>query len=612
MKLPPSRQRRLGPNGLRAVLIFFFAVTAHGQTVVGTVRDAEGGTPLRSMVVAAYTTAGTLQANVTTDTNGRYELSLPAGRYRVLAYDPAGVYATQFANDAPSFEESPEVVVAGLQSVTIDFRLLRGGSVSGFVLTSGGLRAGMTVTAYNLSSTRRGFTTTNSFGGYSIVLPPGDYKMVAYDDAAAFAVMFFRDRTSFVEADVVRVTAGRNVAGVDFFLPLGARVAGTIADASGMPIPNATVIVYTATGQFVTFAAATSDGRFMLILPPGAYRFVAVDNSFTFAAGYVDDAKSFETSPAITLSGGQSRSDLSFRLARGGLVAGQVIDATTGTPLAAITVAAYNIDGTLRTSVSTDANGRYVLLLPAGTFRIAAFDPSLVYATQFQAAQNSFARALVISTVAGQTITLQPFALSRAGRVTGLVVDDATGAPLAGVTVAAFDSDGILVATTTTSATGTYRLALAAGTYRLIGFDSQLRYAPGYIDGATSFDTSTPITVTTEDNTLGNLRLRRGTRVSGSVVDDAQRPVSGVEVTALDMNQNRVASATTTADGTFQFALAPGTYKLVVIDPSGRYSVTYFGGTTFLTAGTVTVDATGAPRITVMVHGGWKRRAVHH
>lgn len=612
MELPPSRRLRLAAHGLHALLIILFAAASHAQTISGTVRDPETGAALRSMVVAAYTSTGTLQANVTTDVNGRFDLALPAGGYRVLAYDPAGTYATQFAGDAPSFEESPEIVIAGLQTFTINFSLRRGGTVSGMVLTSNGLRPGIVVAAYNLSGTRRGFTTTSGTGSYSIVLPPGDYKMAAYDDAAAFAPAFFRDRTSFAEADVVNVTAGRGLTGIDFLLQPGARVAGAITDGSGAPIANATVVAYTASGQVVAFATTGNDGKFLMTLPLGTYRFVAVDTSFTYAAGFLGEAASFDASPAITLSAGQFRSDLSFRLTKGGLVEGRVIDAATGAGIAGITVAAYNPDGSMRTFVITDANGRYVLLLPPGDFRIAAFDPSLTFATQFYAGQNSFLRAVSITATVGQRVTLQPFALSHAGRVAGVVADDRNGAPLAGVVVAAYDSDGILVASTTTSATGNYRLALPAGAYRLIGFDPQLLYAPGYTGGATSFDTSAPVTVTADADTRNDLRLLRGTRVSGTVLDDERRPVSGIQVTALDLSQNRTASATTAADGSFQFALVPGRYKLVAIDPAGRYRISYFGGPTFSDAAALTVDATGAPRVTIIVQRFSRRRAVRH
>src|SRR5436190_24037917 len=73
-------------------------------TISGTVTDADLRTPLGSMVVAAYSTAGTLVSTATTDSLGHYSVGVPSGSYRVLAYDEAGTFATSFGNDADSFE----------------------------------------------------------------------------------------------------------------------------------------------------------------------------------------------------------------------------------------------------------------------------------------------------------------------------------------------------------------------------------------------------------------------------------------------------------------------------------------------------------------------------
>src|SRR6476469_5242729 len=187
-------------KALQALLILFLGTAANAQVLTGIVRDAQTGA-LRSMVVAVYGADGLLKASATTDVNGRYEITLAPGRYRALAYDPADVYATQFSADAPSFEESPESILNSGQTVTVNFSLIRAGTVSGFFLTSSGLRSGVTVAAYNLSGTRRGFTTTNASGNYSLVLPPGIYKIVAYDDDRLFVPSFFNGRTNFADAD---------------------------------------------------------------------------------------------------------------------------------------------------------------------------------------------------------------------------------------------------------------------------------------------------------------------------------------------------------------------------------------------------------------------------
>ena len=190
--------------------------------------------------------------------------------------------------------------------------------------------------------------------------------------------------------------------------------------------------------------------------------------------------------------------------------------------------------------------------------------------------------------------------------------DEITGAPLAGAAVSAYASDGTLVATATTSVTGVWRLVLPPGQYRFVAFDPQFLYAPGYVDGAASFDTSALLTIATDSEVKTDIALRRGTLVRGSAVDESGNAASGIEVTALDMDGHRVASATTVADGSFQLALIPGTYKFVGVDPNGRFTIVFYGGATFADAAVVTVDATGAQRVVIVLHRQVRRRAARH
>src|SRR5438874_9808498 len=108
------------PRLCRAIVIAAASVLlARGlpaATISGTVTDADLRTPLASMIVAAYSAAGTLVSTATTDSLGHYSVGVPSGSYRALAYDEAGTFATSFGNDADSFETSPLVTVTGTLS----------------------------------------------------------------------------------------------------------------------------------------------------------------------------------------------------------------------------------------------------------------------------------------------------------------------------------------------------------------------------------------------------------------------------------------------------------------------------------------------------------------
>jgi hypothetical protein len=137
------------------------------------------------------------------------------------------------------------------------------------------------------------------------------------------------------------------------------------------------------------------------------------------------------------------------------------------------------------------------------------------------------------------------------------------------MTVAAYDATGALAAQTTTSATGAFSLSVAAGSYRVLVYDTRFDYATAYANGATSYETTAPRTIGAGEVVPLDLRMRRGTRVTGTVRANGVA-VDGVEVFALDAAGNRVAG-TTTSNGAFTIPIAPGTYRFTVVDRRGRY-----------------------------------------
>lgn len=595
------------PTALLALLLPVSAAAQVGA-IAGVVVDADSKNPLPAMTVAAYAPDGVHVFSAKTDLAGKYTLDVPVGSYHVLAFDQLGNFATGFSADAPSFEESPQTGVASGQTVIVNLSLHLGGKIAGTVTPTAGLTP--VVAAYNLSGTRRGFTSANK-GNYSIVLPPGTYKVVAYDDNQVFAPSFFNQKQTFASADPVTVTAQTTVTNISFALQIGARTAGVVTDVSGNPIANAVVLAYNSSGLQMSFAITAADGTFSMTLPPGAYRFVAIDPSFVFAAGYVNGANSFDQSPVVNIVGGQARGDLAFRLDRGGNVTGFVTDATTGAGIPNATVAAYNNDGTQRTYVMSDANGKYVLLLPPGTFRIAAFDAALTYAAQFYPQSTNFGHANPIAVATGQKTTLQPLTLSRGGHFRGTVADQ-TGAPVPGATVSAYDDGGNLVTSVTTSADGSYRLVVPPDSYRLLAFDPQLRFAPAYAGGVVTFSAIKPVAVSVDGaEPVISFSLKHGTLVSGTVFDERHAPVPDIVVMALDANQNPIENAISDTTGAFKLSLVPAQYKFLAFDPNGHYGKVYMGGASFADATTITVDATGAPRLSITVPVSPKRRSVH-
>lgn len=604
-----------GRVGIACFLLAALAAGANAVTIKGTITDA-ARRPLAGMVAAAYSPAGFPQATATSDSQGQYVLTVPAGRYRVLAYDNNGTYATEFGEHADSFDTSPVVIVTSNVN-GVDFVMQKAGTVTGTVTAGGTPLAQITVAAYNVTDgTRRDFTRTRPDGTYQLLLPPGDYKLAAYDDGGLYAVSFFQNQNTFVSATTLSVAVGQPLVDTNFQLSRSAHLSGTVVDADTHSVLSGQTVVAYAPEGTVAVATTSTDaaGNFTLTVPPGAYKLVAADPAHIYATGYVADSISFAADPTITLAPGASVGSNTIPLHRAGGVSGRVTDAG-GNALAGMTVAAYNADGSQRAVTTTDSTGGYTLLLPPGDFRIAAYDPGVVFATQFYPQHTLFADAAPVTVTAAQLTAPVNFALNAGARFTGTITDQATGATIAGISVGAYDDNGNLMNVATTDTAGNYTLVVPEGHYRLAAFDNVLRYITGYGGGAPNYDTAFVYNADGTAMQRVDFSLARGVRVTGSVIDSGSAfvPVSGVQIAALDPNGDRIATATA-HDGTFDLVLAPGTYKLLAVDPRGRFYAMFFPNAwTLDTAQTITVTAYIAPPpIQISLIRFSRRRTVRH
>jgi hypothetical protein len=490
-------------NRLLAALSLLVAVPLAAATISGTVKDLGTGTPLESMTVEAYTAAGSVGGRATTNWAGSYSLTLPAGSYRILAYDMQGVWATSFHADAESFEVSTVVTLTSSQSTTIHFALRRGGFLTGLVRDLfGNPLPGMKVTAYNPSGTARGWTTTDTLGGYRLVVPSGSYRAAAWDDALLHLPRFNNASLTFEAAPLLGIVAPEE-AHVDFTLPPASALSGLISDAATRsPLPGMIAEAWDRSGRLGGRATADPSGAYRLVLESGTYQVVFYDPEAVYAPAYVSGATSLASSPIFTLRLGESQTGIDGLLEPAANVSGRILDARSGGSLRDITVIAWNTDGTERTRVRSRESGEFRLAVPPGTFVIGAQDDSLVYLPRFHPDGDTFAEALPVTLFSGDARSID-LSLLRGGRFGGITRSAATGAPLSGITIAAYDVDGRIAATTSSRSDGTYVLLVPPGTYdlaawhRLSAYETTIRSTVA-IEGET----------TTEDFDLRPTRSR--------------------------------------------------------------------------------------------------------
>jgi hypothetical protein len=584
------------------------ALPGAAATITGIARNAENAAPLAAMTVVAYDSSGIARVNATTDANGHYTLSLAAGSYRVLAYDLNGVYATSFFDGAESFETS---ALLNLQTaLTANFSLVRAGTIAGTITArSSGPLAGVTVAVYNISGTLRGSTQTDAAGHYQLSVPPGTFKLAAWDDALAYATTFYADAATFTTASVLAVNAGATST-ANITLGRVGHVRGIVTDElNGAGVANAIVTAYDANGLVAATAIANAGGAYDLAVRAGAYRLVFEERSGVYASAFYANAESFETEATIDVAEGASRDGVNAALPRGVPLQGLVLDAASGAGLANMIAAAYNPSGTVRAFATTDSAGRYRILVPIGDYKVGAYDPSLVYATRFSVAEASFATAQTLHVVASQQ--LANLNLLRGGQFAG-TVRTVAGIPLAGITVAAYASSGVLIASAQTNADGTYRIVVAPGTYTLAAFDRSLHYVTS--------TTTTPIAVAPAEVQPRDFTLAAGATMRALVRDLATHAaIAGIIVAAYDSAGTSIAAATTDANGTAGIALPSGTYRFVASDRLHRYATSYYANADSFEHAVATTIVAGQPDLnltfnltTAPTPAAGRHRAVRH
>jgi Carboxypeptidase regulatory-like domain len=260
-------------------------------------------------------------------------------------------------------------------------------------------------------------------------------------------------------------------------------IGGTVVTAAfSSPLAGITVVAYGVDGLPAATTSTDPGGRYTLAVPFGTYRLLAYDLDGTYATSFYSNATSFETSAQLSLTA--SLNGVDFKMVRGYQASGRVL-ASAGMPLVGMVVAAYNTDGSRRGFAKTSGSGDFAFVLPPGTYRFAAYDESLNYATSFYQGQSSYEAASPVSV--SSAVTGIDFSLPPAAKVTGSTSDRGTRAPLASLSVSANTPAGDLVYSTTTDANGRFTMALAPGDYKFLAFDEAKHYAVSYFSDASSF-----------------------------------------------------------------------------------------------------------------------------
>ena len=452
-------------EGEQVVAIDFALV--RGGSISGTVTDSATGAPLEGAFVAVWD-GGEIFASEHTAPNGLYNISvaLPQGQYFVTASGGVG-YVVELYDDiscaglcdptaGDAISVGPGEVVAG-----INFALEAGASIAGIVtdqITQAGI-ADVRVDIFDVTGEWVTSANTEADGSYitPAELPEGTYFACTWNDQGYLEELFDGMNCSMgcdvTQGDAISVGLGEEVTGINFELSRGASISGVVTDAQTQAgIQDIHVDIYDAAGEFVTWGNTEADGSYVTPaeLPEGTY-FASTWNN----QGYLDELYDgldcsagcdVTTGDEIVVPAGAHVTGVDFALSEASFIAGDVTDASDGTPLEGVRVYIYDQGGNFVVTGMSGADGRYETLssMAPGTYFARTWNNQGYLDELFDNipyGSVSILEGTPIEVLQGQTSSAD-FALYKGGTIAGTVTDSFTTRAFKEMSVVYYHSGG--------------------------------------------------------------------------------------------------------------------------------------------------------------------------
>ncbi|OYV87373.1 MAG: hypothetical protein B7Z73_10210, partial [Planctomycetia bacterium 21-64-5] len=541
------------------------------------------------------------------------------------------------------------VLTSDEKGVKYDFYIQQPVTVAGTVRVSpmgthdadSTLLGGVTVQLLDSKGNLLETTSTASDGTYSfptsgsLVLKPGTYTVHELLPGGYYATYDSIGNDGGTAVDLqtlgnITLTSGESGAQYNFWLQRPVTVTGIVRvspmgthDANSTPLSGVIVQLLDSTGNLLETTTTASDGSYAFpvsgpLLKPGSYSvretvpggYYATYDAVGSQGGTTVD---LTTLGNITLTSGESGVQYNFWLQQPVTVAGIVRVSPVGThdanstPLSGVTVQLLDAKGNLLETTTTAADGTYAfptagLLLRPGTYTVHELIPSGYYAT-YDSVGNDGGNATDLRTLSnitlstGQNGVQYDFWLQQPVSISGYVHVDVHGncetdpnaPPLAGVSIQLLDTQGNVLATTTTDDHGFYLFnQLPPGVYAVreivppgdFADDDHVGSAGGTLNGLTKISGAS--LTSGMAGTHYDFCVLQPVSISGYVhvnvngncdTDPNAPPLAGVTIDLLDAQGNVIGATTTDAKGYYIFqGLRPGVYGTREVVPSGYYA----------------------------------------
>lgn len=538
-----------------------------GRTVSGTVRIAGSTTPLTSGTVTLASAANADGVSAKVGADGRYRLlAVPAGSYVARVQSPDEAYATTWSDAAVAAADADYFRVAS-SNITKDLTITRSATLTGTTdATSGGWSWVQLLRWNGYQFEPRAGTSVAAGSRFTFAgLAPGQYTVLIAD-------VYQGGQTDPARAARIALTAGAttDIGVFQSVAPDSGALRGTITgSASGVR-----VYAMDASGAERSVMASSTDGVLGYAFPtlaPGSYTVRAEARGFPVA--WFGGSTQATAGRLTVTTGGTARADLAVA-AGSGTVTGTVTRGGAAQPGATVSL------------VEPGANGRtygsaYTVTGSDGSYRFAGLlAPGRVYRLWVQGDSGTTSAEAVFTAVSGTQ--RRDLAAATPGALSGTVVDNKSGAPVANAPLQVF-RDGVAgpAANTRTDSAGRYTFGdLTPGLYRVQfglwsgdgpGFEPvPSAYAPEWLPdattaaGATALRVSDGATATAPVLKVGASGVVTG-RVAVKLASGDVQWVDDAVVSLLDSRGTTVVKENPRygeAPGAYSVGVAPGTYTV--------------------------------------------------
>ena len=322
---------------------------------------------------------------------------------------------------------------------------------------------------------------------------------------------------------------------------------GRIVDTLGNPVDLANIIAVSDNGDTVR-TQSLPDGNFIMNCKPEAWTLFVSRQGFLTTPGR-----------RVILGRGTIAPQDTIIIRRNPLVFSGTIRNSEGQPVTGATIRVLSADGNTEVAalLSTPSTGRFSFPLLQGTYIISATKAGLVSkdtTIQFSASQD-------------RVITLESGAAMLQGTLYGtswIEIDGTLREMSAAITSARVDvirkmqggRDSVIATSLTDRVYGTYSISVPANSEKYL-----LRFSA---DGFNSREVLTNSEVRAGHTYSQNDTIRAFATISGRVLDENGKAVSGVSVSLININSGQAAATSrSTPDGSFTFFRVPdGDYSI--------------------------------------------------